>query len=658
MLVGTTLFFGTKAQADTTSTSTDGADANATTTNNDTKAQNLQSDQVTLGSATSDATSTASASSTDSQLTAAPTTTAVNADTTTNSDDSTSATKQASISGPGISNQSSEVNNKLSQETGLTSSNNRTSSIFQGTDGKWYKFITTNGTYKAYEIVNANLGNKDEPKENNDFVNNNVKVEKVDKGNGKVHYKITFFPSHGLNYTDYNGTFANGVKGLQNARMGIALTGDYKITGDVTVTIDTPKSADNDGDGYVRGKYGVVRDPEEHVVQTFDPYNDSNANGVPNLVGSSTLGTSATNEYIQGLYFGSMLQGASANTLNNLYTLIFADKDVDQGKDLMGNDYDGDTHGILLDSFGQYKGDNSNTTNTGYTINGKTVNGSGIITASQGDSTRSYLQTGENGVNDQLQQNNINSGAPVNSRDFSTYISLKSWGMTRNSQYSSYTIEFDADHTDAIQGTLPMGNNGTQFSGVLAGFSTYQQNTQSNAYKLVGEQYTLAPNPVTYQGQDIYTTVGNLPDASQGIAEEARKGLPSDTVYTWTQAPDVSKATKMVSTTTPSKDGVGTVTTVVNEGTPAVVHVQNSTNGEGVDVPITVFVYPNPVTQDVTKTLDEVKDGLDASTTIENMSDMPTSVPADDSSETKGTRVIWVNEPDWTKVGTNQTANG
>lgn len=204
MLVGTTLFFGTKAQADTTSTSTDGADANATTTNNDTKAQNLQSDQVALGSATSDATSTASASSTDSQLTAAPTTTAVNADTTTNSDDSTSATKQASISGKGISNQSPEINNKLSQETGLTSSNNRTSSIFQGTDGKWYKFITTNGAYKAYEIVNANLGNKDEPKENNDFVNNNVKVEKVDKGNGKVHYKITFFPSHGLNYTDYD----------------------------------------------------------------------------------------------------------------------------------------------------------------------------------------------------------------------------------------------------------------------------------------------------------------------------------------------------------------------------------------------------------------------------------------------------------------------
>ena len=117
------------------------------------------------------------------------------------------------------------------------------------------------------------------------------------------------------------------------------------------------------------------------------------------------------------------------------------------------------------------------------------------------------------------------------------------------------------------------------------------------------------------QGKDVHTTVGHVPDPSQGIANKG--DLPSGTTYTWEKTPDVSKP--------------GTVPAVI------VVHYPD---GSSETVPVNVVVTnPIPEGQDI-----HTKPGQtpDPSEGIKNKDDMP-----------DGTKYTWKDQPDVTTPGSH-----
>src|SRR5699024_12462718 len=65
---------------------------------------------------------------------------------------------------------------------------------------------------------------------------NNIDISKEDLGNGKTRWTVVFFPHKGLQNVGSN------LSGLQSAKLGIALTNDYQIVGDVDMdVISDPK---------------------------------------------------------------------------------------------------------------------------------------------------------------------------------------------------------------------------------------------------------------------------------------------------------------------------------------------------------------------------------------------------------------------------------
>ena len=182
-------------------------------------------------------------------------------------------------------------NNQLAKEHGFTSADNNGSNIYQGTDGEWYKVIFENGENKIYKIADITASANDGLPES--WVRENIVINKEDKGNGKTHWTVVYFPNKGLSK---NGN----ANGLVNAPFAFMLTKDYQVDGDITVTIDTDTSKNS------KQSYTTDRDPygdlpvEHHVVQSFNPKTDIDETG---KVNSATLPDSWTNDYLQGVYY-------------------------------------------------------------------------------------------------------------------------------------------------------------------------------------------------------------------------------------------------------------------------------------------------------------------------------------------------------------------
>lgn len=379
-------------------------------------------------------------------------------------------------------------NNQLAKEHGFTSADNNGSNIYQGTDGEWYKVIFENGENKIYKIADITASANDGLPES--WVRENIVINKEDKGNGKTHWTVVYFPNKGLSK---NGN----ANGLVNAPFAFMLTKDYQVDGDITVTIDTDTSKNS------KQSYTTDRDPygdlpvEHHVVQSFNPKTDIDETG---KVNSATLPDSWTNDYLQGVYY---ITSEQYNNRKDIENIFFNSHPVD--KDYNGKTYNGNNRSIYA--------------NNDVKIRSGEVQGGGPV--------------GKFLIHDNYFSGfNFNTNGAFSSLDFGTLVSLKSWGAGSiiawkdYSQHSTFTIEFDTTHSDEYQADLSgnianeYSNGGTQFSGLLAGFATSQNGGWWDGFLASGEQRVGKPNangkwsPVV--AEDIIDNFVN-PDQAQNL---------------------------------------------------------------------------------------------------------------------------------------------
>lgn len=233
-----------------TATSTTTSDATTTATTSD-----ASSASEAAASATTDAVVLAASANVTSDATSA---TSASSDSTSTSSDSATSSSAAS------------ENQAAANASGLTSSDNGASNIYLGSDGStYYKVITEGDTQYVYQAadIRANGTAFGQTATNAENTDNNLQITKVDLGNGKTQWTVTFFPGRAYKYTaDDTG------KGLINAMAGFTLTKDYTIEGDVTVTINSnTKSYVND--------YNPQFMPEATVTQSFNPTTDVDSTG-------------------------------------------------------------------------------------------------------------------------------------------------------------------------------------------------------------------------------------------------------------------------------------------------------------------------------------------------------------------------------------------
>ncbi|QXL49084.1 LEA family epithelial adhesin [Ligilactobacillus salivarius] len=349
--------------------------------------------------------------------------------------------------------QGAEENKKLANETGLTSSDNYSSNIYKGTDGNYYKVITIYGNDYVYRPVKvyANGTATGQWATNERDTRANIITTKEDLGNGKVKWTVVFFPNKGL--TKNNST----VSGLQSAKFGVALTKDYRIIGDVTVTIDSQGTyIAMDGHG---NEKAFTPDPE--VTQSFNPATDVDPSG---WVNSSTM-PGENNDYLLGPYYFTTDSSWGKTNLGNTF---FKEDTVDNNV-YTQQQFIGEVHDLWTDN---------------YTIRNEDSNA-----LDGGDYYKKHL------IYDPLYngRGGAYSDGFFNSDDFGSAMIFKSQGKTGTgkSQNASYTISFVTQHTDSYQSDLAKGPNGQQFSGIIANTYSYQ-NAYYNMYSIaLGEQRSL-----------------------------------------------------------------------------------------------------------------------------------------------------------------------
>ena len=130
--------------------------------------------------------------------------------------------------------QPTNENNELANKSNLTSSDNYSSNIYKGTDGKYYKIVTIYGTDYVYHVadIQASGANwRGVPKQSAEDTKNNINISKEDLGNGQTRWTVVFFPNKGLQ------NVGSKLSGLCNATFGIALTSDYQIVGNVDMEV-------------------------------------------------------------------------------------------------------------------------------------------------------------------------------------------------------------------------------------------------------------------------------------------------------------------------------------------------------------------------------------------------------------------------------------
>ena len=100
-----------------------------------------------------------------------------------------------------INTQPAKENQKLANEHNLSSSDNYSSNIYKGKDGKYYKIVTIYGNdyvYHAADIQASGANGLGQPKQTAEDIKNNINISKEDLGNGKTRWTVVFFPNKGL----------------------------------------------------------------------------------------------------------------------------------------------------------------------------------------------------------------------------------------------------------------------------------------------------------------------------------------------------------------------------------------------------------------------------------------------------------------------------
>src|SRR5699024_4343506 len=208
--------------------------------------------------------------------------------------------RNATVDPNNINKQPAKENQKLANENNLTSSDNYSSNIYKGKDGKYYKIVTIYGNDYVYHAadIQANGTATWQKATTAADTKNNISISKEDLGNGQTRWTVVFFPNKGLQNVGSN------LSGLESAKFGIALTNDYQIVGDVDMDITTdPKQtfvAHTFKDNSNRSTDITVSNPSPEVKFSFNPNTDVDPN--TGLINSKNM-PAYINQYLQGPYY-------------------------------------------------------------------------------------------------------------------------------------------------------------------------------------------------------------------------------------------------------------------------------------------------------------------------------------------------------------------
>ena len=244
-----------------------------------------------------------------------------------------------------INTQLAKENQELANKHNLTSSDNYSSNIYKGKDGKYYKIVTIYGNdyvYRAADIQASGANLLGRPKQTAKDIKNNINISKEDLGNGKTRWTVVFFPNKGLQ--NYHST----LNGLSNAKFGIALTSDYQIVGNVDMDVISDPNQTFDSYTFKPGSTSATEFPIQNLQTekdfSFNPKTDVDPN--TGLINSETM-PAYNNQYLQPSYYFTT---ATDIGKKNLWQTYF--KDADERKNAYdGSPYLGGNHDFHFNTF-------------------------------------------------------------------------------------------------------------------------------------------------------------------------------------------------------------------------------------------------------------------------------------------------------------------
>ena len=492
-----------------------GSVSNNTTANNPTEAApTSQSAPKTQGSAHTDIKSLAAKSAAKlafMNLMAAPgpgTGTNTGTNTGTGTDTGTDRNAGDTVDQNNINDQPAKENQKLANEHNLTSSDNYSSNIYKGTDGKYYKVVTIYGNDYVYHAadIQANGTARVQTATTAEDTKNNINISKEDLGNGKTRWTVVFFPHKGLQ------NVGGSVNGLVSAKFGIALTNDYQIVGNVDMeVINDP----NQKYTYYKFEDGsnsatdiTIKNPPAEVDFSFNPKTDVNPN--TGLINNSKTLPAYNNKYLQPSYY--FTTDTSSGKTNLWQTYFFNNGNETYDNNAYDNSpYLGGVHDFHFNNF---------------IIKNKT----GVDGLDSKD------------LNDPKAQipiiydtrNEFNSNGVFNSVNFNQAMEFKSHGYASKlvwndlSQHSSYVISFTTQHTDSHEIDLISGPKNQQFSGISANIYSYQNSHYNMFSRLYGEQRALDSAGAVVKPNDV---ISGWVDATRAMDQIKKDYLNNAQIY-------------------------------------------------------------------------------------------------------------------------------
>ena len=431
----------------------------------------------------------------------------------------------------GNNTQPANENNELANKSNLTSSDNYSSNIYKGTDGKYYKIVTIYGDDYVYHTadIQANgitrlgylIGTAEDTK-------NNINISKEDLGNGKTRWTVKFFPNNGLQNVDSN------LSGLISAKFGIALTNDYQIVGNVDMEVITdPKKSFLSykfKPGSNSANETTVQNPSPEVDFSFNPKTDVDPN--TGLINSTTM-PAYNNKYLQGPYYFTTGTPTGAE---NLWQTYF------KYADASNNAYDGSL----------YVGNDHSLNFNIFKISSKT----GVDGAKYEDPIIYDKRGGVNGV---FSSDNFNQAMEFKSQGAGK---ITPWSPSR-AQFSSYVISFTTQHTDSHEVQLSTGWKNHQFSGISANIYSYQDGYWNMFSRLYGEQRALDPAGAPVEAKKIIPNWNDAKAANKAIDDAlVNKKGEINTATNIDQATKDNLIKKATDAAGAAKNAIGQATTV------------------------------------------------------------------------------------------------
>ncbi|MBI1696899.1 Protein with YSRIK-signal peptide, partial [Lactobacillus crispatus] len=411
-----------------------------------------------------------------------------------------------------INDQPAKENQRLANENNLTSSDNYSSNIYKGKDGKYYKVVTIYGNDYVYHAadIQANGTARLQKATTAADTKNNIDISKEDLGNGKTRWTVTFFPKMGLQNAD-----SSTINGLISAKFGIALTNDYQIVGNVDMKVKNKTDQTYTYYKFEHGKSsatdGTVQNPPREVDFSFNPNTDVDPN--TGLINNSKTLPAYDNKYLQGSYYFTTATNAG---IKNLWQTYFKDG-VEYNNAYDGSPYQGGDYDFHLNNF---------------IIKNKTgVDG---LESKDLNDPKAQIPIIYDTLGDRKFNSEANSKGIFSSDNFNQAMEFKSHGYASKrawvdlSQHSSYVISFTTQHTDSHETELSTGSKNQQFSGISANIYSYQNGFYNMFSRLYGEQRALNAAGAVVKPNDV---ISGWVDATRAFDQIKKDYLNNAQIY-------------------------------------------------------------------------------------------------------------------------------